>query len=392
MGFQNTADDNPEINGEQIFQLQKIKNDDILEKLVGSKAKDYTKFIQSQRELEVDFGETDYSNQMIIDDESGAMVESSKRMDEDYKVLQQQSESESENENANDSDDSEGDGLTVKNDRKMEQYLDMLYDSLLERREKQKKFFIATKKKASQINQISHLDAPLDREDVSSEEDNTLLLNKNVPTEQDVDQWFDQPIFEGLNEDQDERESMNKKLKRVHEEKKQIKDHKRKREEEETLATSEHVNKKKKSLVNLEKQLLHNDDDSEEDIEDQIYQASFPPLQEIVKEKKEIKTEKKGATKELDFEIVPIGPDPNDFDIEEQAEILALGKQLMNPKTRASLLEKQFNKFSFDDSGTNLPHWFVQDESFHNVPSLPITKEEIIEQKKKSQSNRLPKH
>jgi len=90
MGFQNTADDNPEIHGEQIFQLQRVKNDDILEKLVGSKAKDYTKFIQNQRELDVDFGENDY-NQMTTDDDKGALVESSARMDEDYKILQQKS-------------------------------------------------------------------------------------------------------------------------------------------------------------------------------------------------------------------------------------------------------------------------------------------------------------
>jgi len=59
----------------------------------------------------------------------------------------------------------------------------------------------------------------------------------------------------------------------------------------------------------------------------------------------------------------------------------------MNPRTRAQLLEKQFNRYTYDDSGTNLPDWFLQEESFHNTPSLPITKEEVIEQKKKSQRN-----
>jgi len=138
MGYQNTADDNPEIHGEQIFQLQRVKNDDILEKLVGSKAKDYTNFIQNQRELDVDFGD-DYEPQM--DDESGGIIDNSKRMDEDYNILQKESDSENENEeNNNAQDDSDIEG-GEKMDRNMEQYLDLLYDSMLERREKQKNFF-----------------------------------------------------------------------------------------------------------------------------------------------------------------------------------------------------------------------------------------------------------
>lgn len=48
-----------------------------------------------------------------------------------------------------------------------------------------------------------------------------------------------------------------------------------------------------------------------------------------------------------EFEVQAIGPDPYDFDIEEQAEMLALGKNLLNPQTRAETVEAQFNKYVF---------------------------------------------
>lgn len=49
-----------------------------------------------------------------------------------------------------------------------------------------------------------------------------------------------------------------------------------------------------------------------------------------------------------EFEVVAMGPDPYDFDVETQAEMLALGKNLLDPKTRSETLETQFNRYEID--------------------------------------------
>lgn len=74
----------------------------------------------------------------------------------------------------------------------MEQYLDILYDSMLKRRERQKKFMVSVSKRASHLNPAqpleivpqttTHIDDDEEEEDDDDEDGpkNKLILNKNV--------------------------------------------------------------------------------------------------------------------------------------------------------------------------------------------------------------------
>ncbi|KAK0233261.1 Spb1 C-terminal domain-containing protein [Armillaria fumosa] len=96
-----------------------------------------------------------------------------------------------------------------------------------------------------------------------------------------------------------------------------------------------------------------------------------------------------------DFEIVPQENDAVDmWDVEgenedeaKQAKIKALGlvtpeavtlaQQLVNrEKTRTQLINDGFNRYSLN-SKDGLPSWFLDDESKHYKPNLPVTKEAV---------------
>jgi len=64
-----------------------------------------------------------------------------------------------------------------------------------------------------------------------------------------------------------------------------------------------------------------------------------------------------------------------DYDSDERAEHLALGSLLAKKSTRSEVLDAAYNRYAFNDD--NLPAWFAEDESKHNRPNLPITKEMI---------------
>lgn len=57
------------------------------------------------------------------------------------------------------------------------------------------------------------------------------------------------------------------------------------------------------------------------------------------------------------------------------------------------IIDLSFNRFAFDDEKEDLPKWFVEDESMHNVPQEPITKEvaDLLREQDRLLKNRLPK-
>ncbi|KAL7082729.1 hypothetical protein ACP275_14G120100 [Erythranthe tilingii] len=104
------------------------------------------------------------------------------------------------------------------------------------------------------------------------------------------------------------------------------------------------------------------------------------------KEEEQPFTKNKKTTKSAsdDFEIVPAPATDSDSsssdesdaeDIGTKAEILACAKKMLNKKQREQMLDDAYNKHMFHDEG--LPEWFVDEESKHNQPIKPITKEEV---------------
>ena len=58
-----------------------------------------------------------------------------------------------------------------------------------------------------------------------------------------------------------------------------------------------------------------------------------------------------------------------------------------------AIKDASFNRYAFDDRRTNLPSWFVEDESRHNIPQIPVTAEaiQLAKAQLKTLAARIPK-
>ncbi|KAG6550168.1 hypothetical protein Mapa_008125 [Marchantia paleacea] len=88
--------------------------------------------------------------------------------------------------------------------------------------------------------------------------------------------------------------------------------------------------------------------------------------------------------KDNDFEVVPVeasgssdssADDDSELDDNAKAETLAYAKKMLTKKSRESILDEAYNRYTFDDD--NLPRWFADDEKKHSVVQKPVTKEDI---------------
>jgi len=81
------------------------------------------------------------------------------------------------------------------------------------------------------------------------------------------------------------------------------------------------------------------------------------------------------------FETVPVEPPKAPMSSQELAEIQALGSLMIHRKSRMDLIDGAYNRYAFNDDP--LPEWFADEESKHNTPDLPVTKELVQEFKAK---------
>ncbi|CAG8587960.1 8471_t:CDS:10 [Paraglomus brasilianum] len=138
--------------------------------------------------------------------------------------------------------------------------------------------------------------------------------------------------------------------------------------------------------------------DKEEKIveQDQEQSESGDAKSNTLKRKAEEMDESSDDTEDDDIEIVPKADeseeemwDANASDEDEEkmkkaqtyglttAEAITLAQQLVNrQKTTGSLIDDGFNRHAFNDR-IGLPSWFLDDETKHNKPNLPVTKEAI---------------
>lgn len=81
---------------------------------------------------------------------------------------------------------------------------------------------------------------------------------------------------------------------------------------------------------------------------------------------------------ETTFEEIPIGlTDPT-----IRARTLALAQKMLDPKARRDILDASVNKYVFDDD-EDLPDWFIKDEQRNCTIPLPVTAEEMEEQRRR---------
>ena len=57
------------------------------------------------------------------------------------------------------------------------------------------------------------------------------------------------------------------------------------------------------------------------------------------------------------------------------AEQIAMAELVRDKKKREQAIDNAFNRYTFNDE--QLPDWFQADESKHNKPMLPVTKEAV---------------
>ncbi|KAJ3260673.1 AdoMet-dependent rRNA methyltransferase spb1 [Boothiomyces macroporosus] len=106
------------------------------------------------------------------------------------------------------------------------------------------------------------------------------------------------------------------------------------------------------------------------------------------------KKTKKKKTEDLDsdeekeskgFEIVPLEKDmerPESDDesdggnIIDSAAAYTLAQKMVTKSGKRDLIDDSFNRYAFNDP-EDLPAWFMQDESRHNKPTMPVTKEAV---------------
>jgi AdoMet-dependent rRNA methyltransferase SPB1 len=70
------------------------------------------------------------------------------------------------------------------------------------------------------------------------------------------------------------------------------------------------------------------------------------------------------------------------MDSDEVAETRAIAYKMLRKKDRENLIDQSYNRYSNMDEIEALPDWFLQDESKHYRPNIPITKEEAMDAKR----------
>jgi len=271
-----------------------------------------------------------------------------------------------------DSDDSEYDNEDEQDfdhDEYMEQELDSQYKQYLQRIRNR----ATTEESVEKVSKdkLSSTDRDLDDEEFEDaddesddqEEDSHPLLvgnkRKEPSTEKTTSMWFDNDLFGGVeyrNEDEDDEED----------------------EDDKPIILSR--NSKLMKPATTPKQPAQKKQKSEK------YQsgpsAPSSTTGDSIVDDEDVATEKEMAG----FEEVPVEEEveySSDSDEEEDEKIktLALGEFLLRKKSKQDLVDNAYNRRVFNDK--DLPAWFTDDENKHNKPQTPLTKEMVMEIKRK---------
>jgi AdoMet-dependent rRNA methyltransferase SPB1 len=74
--------------------------------------------------------------------------------------------------------------------------------------------------------------------------------------------------------------------------------------------------------------------------------------------------------------------DHEEYDSDDQAQTMALGTMMLRRSKAKQLVDASYNRFAWNDPA-DLPEWFVDDESRHYRPQLPIPPALIAKMKEK---------
>jgi AdoMet-dependent rRNA methyltransferase SPB1 len=144
-------------------------------------------------------------------------------------------------------------------------------------------------------------------------------------------------------------------------------------------------------LVGKEKKKHKRDDDvsegewsSEEDEKDKKNKKNSKKDIKLGKRKKRENDNVEDFFTNKEIEIVPeekIDEGYSSMDSDDMAETRALAKVMLRKKARNEILDSTYNRYSNFDDKSELPKWFVDEETRHYRPNIPITKEMVAEEK-----------
>eukprot|EP01126_Amoeba_proteus_P048580 TRINITY_DN5627_c0_g1_i1.p1 TRINITY_DN5627_c0_g1~~TRINITY_DN5627_c0_g1_i1.p1 ORF type:complete len:394 (-),score=138.40 TRINITY_DN5627_c0_g1_i1:305-1486(-) len=213
-----------------------------------------------------------------------------------------------------------------------------------------------------------------DDKDLDETAEDVLVTSHKDPANVQASMWFGDKLFEDLEAEEDEDKALQAML-----------DLSRKRKRNEDLVgpetASNDTTKKRKTESKTE------EDGKAQMVGEGEVEGEAMDVKEDDDDKSEgkanesIDSDSEYDYGEADFEVVSRGTDPDDYDSDEQAEILAFGKALKDPTRRASIIDRAFNRYSFAEDVDTLPRWFVEDEAQHNRAQKPISKQEVLEYK-----------
>eukprot|EP01126_Amoeba_proteus_P048581 TRINITY_DN5627_c0_g1_i10.p1 TRINITY_DN5627_c0_g1~~TRINITY_DN5627_c0_g1_i10.p1 ORF type:complete len:890 (-),score=254.32 TRINITY_DN5627_c0_g1_i10:305-2974(-) len=360
----------------ELFDLSSVKNKDTLDNLTGS---DLVNLINESNMNEgIYFGETD-STELKLMEENYAMLEND-TMPNEHDESYDQGESD-EDGNEDDEDDDEVDVEKRRRDRQVEKYLDIMYERFLAERNRlaktSKKDLIRSLKeetKAVDLHDYTLYNQVQDDKDLDETAEDVLVTSHKDPANVQASMWFGDKLFEDLEAEEDEDKALQAML-----------DLSRKRKRNEDLVgpetASNDTTKKRKTESKTE------EDGKAQMVGEGEVEGEAMDVKEDDDDKSEgkanesIDSDSEYDYGEADFEVVSRGTDPDDYDSDEQAEILAFGKALKDPTRRASIIDRAFNRYSFAEDVDTLPRWFVEDEAQHNRAQKPISKQEVLEYK-----------
>lgn len=242
----------------------------------------------------------------------------------------------------------------LDDDSTVDQLLELQLDSMFDKYTKARERKVVMSERRQQVREQERMDlakalirekgeaSGLSLEDMKKST-NPLLVNyeDEASSSRKVGQWFSQNIFDVL-QDED-------------------------KEEEEKESDDEDAPAFKRRKLSTTPNNESDDDDSEDE---EKTTDSAPSA----------KTSKDG------FETVP--QDLLDPDV--HATTLATAKKLLRKKARREFIDDAFNRYSFNDTDS-APSWFEDDESKHNKPMIPVTKEEVEKERQRfKEMNAMP--
>ncbi|KAJ5629664.1 AdoMet-dependent rRNA methyltransferase spb1 [Penicillium herquei] len=257
-----------------------------------------------------------------------------------------ESESESESSEDEDSDD-DGDRLERELDSMYDQYQERMEDrdTKLRAKKNRKKYetdewdgFSEDNNSDDEEEEESHVGLPVEQAPVTANLSNNASL------------FFDQDIFQGLDEEEEEEE------------------------EEEEDEEEEDEDEEMDDEMDDEDEDEDEEDEEEEEEEDSDIEEDIP-----VQKQKKAKKAKKPESEWVDDDEIQYIDEPRkpngqlDIDI-ITAEAMALAQQMATGERKSTdVVDDGFNRFSFRDVD-GLPEWFIDDEGKHSKIQRPITK------------------